>query len=244
MFYSHTQAEVLSSMEDMKNMLNGLRRTRSALSLRSVASFAPSVKTKEALKQLCRDLYRGGVTADNIRDRKDQAVTFFQHLNAPTADNLVIPQTAGSVAIVQPLVERQKGKGRNPALRIESTSLRGITGPVLRVAAAMGLKQSVQPLLEAGTTIKASRSNDEATLLNTAASNGNVGMVRQLLENGENIEGRRSDDGPTPLLTAARHGHTELVRLLLEKGANIEAFRSSGGSTPLHTAGIMDIQTW
>ena len=95
MFYSHTQAEVLSSMEDMKNMLNGLHRRHSALSLRSVASFSPS-----ALKQLCRDIYRAGVTADVIRDRKDQAVILFQHPTAPPVDNSGVPQTVGSVAIV------------------------------------------------------------------------------------------------------------------------------------------------
>jgi len=55
-FYSYSIAE-------MKNLINGLRRKHSAFSLYSVASFAPSVNTKEAMKQLCKHLYRAGVTA-------------------------------------------------------------------------------------------------------------------------------------------------------------------------------------
>ena len=50
-------AEVLRKMVEMqKLLLNGLRRTNSALSLRSIASSAPSIKTKEAMKQLCKQL--------------------------------------------------------------------------------------------------------------------------------------------------------------------------------------------
>ena len=47
---------------EMKNLQN------STLSLRSVPSFAPSIKTNEAMKQLCGDLYRVGV---------DKAVAIF-----------------------------------------------------------------------------------------------------------------------------------------------------------------------
>jgi len=201
---------MLSSMEEMKNLINGLRRKHSVLSLRSVASFAPSVKTKEAMKQLCRDLYKAGITADTIRDRKDQAVAAFQDPNAPPVDNQDVPQTAV-------MEERQKGKGRSQNLGIDSASFRGLTVPVLRLAAAMGLKPSVQSLLD-------------------AASNGSTDVVRQLLEKGGNIEARRSDNGSTPLLIAARCGHTEVVRLLLDKGADIEATRSDYGSTPLDSA--------
>ena len=236
MFYSHTQAEVLSSMEDMKNMLNGLRRRHSVLSLRSVASFAPSVKTKEAMKQLCRDLYRAGVTADVIRDRKDQAVTLFQHPAAPPMDNLGVPRPAGSVAILhgeEPLEERQKGKGRNPTSGTNSTPFRG---SALHVAAAIGFRQGVQLLLANGAYIEATRSDDGSTPLDTAAFNGHTEVVRLLLEKGANIEATRSNDGSTPLHTAAYNGHIGMVRLLLEKGANIEATTSDTGLTPLDGA--------
>jgi len=218
-FYScsHTslgfETEVLSSMEGMKHLINGLRHKHSALSLRSVASFAPSVKTKEAMKQLCKDLYRAGITADTIRDRKDQAVAAFQDPNAPPVDNQDVPQTAV-------LEKRQKGKGRSQNLGIDSASFRGLTVPVLRLAAAMGLKQKL----------------GEETSLQIAAFYGHLEVVRQLLEKGENIEARRSDNGSTPLLTAARCGHTEVVRLLLEKGAKIDAANNINGGTPLDSA--------
>ena len=64
-------------IEEMENLLaDGLRRKHSALSLRSVASLAPSIKTKEAMKELCKHLYRAGVKADVIRDRKTKPLPF------------------------------------------------------------------------------------------------------------------------------------------------------------------------
>jgi len=97
------------SMEEMKNLINGLRRKQSAFSLRSVASFAPSVNTKEAMKQLCKHLYKAGVTGDTIRGREAQAVTLFQDQNLPPVDNQEVPQTTV-------LEEQQKGKGRSQTL--------------------------------------------------------------------------------------------------------------------------------
>jgi len=84
-------------------------------------------------------------------------VTLFQSPDTPPMDNQKVPQAAGPVAIVhgeQLIEERQKGKNRNLTLRIASTSFRGITGPVLRVASAMGLKQKVQLLPEDGASIE------------------------------------------------------------------------------------------
>ena len=93
---------MLSSIEEMKNLLlSGLRRKNSTLSLRSVASFAPSIKTKEAMKQFCRDLYRAGVRADKIQGRKDQAVAIFQDPDPSPVVNQDVPQTVGPVIIVQ-----------------------------------------------------------------------------------------------------------------------------------------------
>ena len=249
------EPEVLNSMGEMKNLINGLRRKHSALSLRSVASFAPSVKTKDAMKQLCRDLYRVGITADIIRDRKDQAVAAFRHPNTSSGVNQEVPHTESSVTQSQELLEgRRKGKGRGPALGIDSTSFRGLTGPMLRLAAAMCLKgpflgeatpldtgisnghtDVVRQLLEKGESIEARRSYNGATLLDTAASNGHVDVVRLLLEKGANID-TRSDDGATPLTSAAYNDQIDVVKLLLENGANIEAMRDDTGSTPLDIA--------
>ena len=227
---SHTQAEVLSSMEDMKIALDGLRHRHS--SIHSTASFAPNIETKEAMDELCRDLHRAGVTADIIRERKGHAVAAFQYPNAPPVVNQEAPQTTGSVAIVHGerlLKEPGKGKSRNPTLGADSTSSTGID-----------LKRTVQFFTTGQHKYEVTKSNansahDKTTLLHSAASDGHIDVVRQLLEQRENVEARRSD-GSTPLHIATRRGHTGVVRLLLEQGANTEAKTTSHGQTPLDTA--------
>ena len=205
----------------------------STLSMHSIASIAPNIETKEAMKELCRDLHRAGVTADIIRERKGHAVAAFQYPKAPLVVNQEVPQTTGSVAIVYDknlLEERGKGKSLNPTFRVDSTS-----------STAIRPKQRVQLLSESSISVAITRSEANSTqgtgtLLHNAASHGRIDVVRQLLEQGENIEARRGDNGSTPLHTAARGGHTEVVRLLLERGANIEAMTTSHGATPLDSA--------
>jgi len=89
-------------MEEIKAMLpKGLHRSNSTSSLRSVASFAPSVNSKEAWKQLCRDPHRVGVTADMIRERKDQIVNLFQGSKPPVVveETLQIQSTESSTRL-------------------------------------------------------------------------------------------------------------------------------------------------
>jgi len=226
------QAELLSSMEEMKSLfLNGLRRQNSTLSLRSMASFAPSLKTKEAMKQLCKNIYKSGIKADMIQNREDQVVALLQYPNtAPVA-------TANQGEDLSQ--ERHKSKPGNPPSGIRSTGL--IPEAALHAAAAMGYKQGVKLLLASGVDIEVTRSKaygavGEGTPLDTAAHFGRIDIVTLLLEKGANIEATKSDHGSTPLNTAASLGHTDVARLLLEKGANIEATRSDNGSTPLDSA--------
>ena len=222
-------------MEDMKIVLNGLRRRHSTLSMHSTASFAPNIETKEAMKELCRDLHRAGVTADIIRERKGHAVAAFQYPNAPPVVNQEVLQTTGPVAIVHGerlLKECGKGKSRNPTLGADSTSSTGIDP-----------KQTVQFFTTRQHKYEVIKSNansahGQGTPLHSAAFYGHIDVVRQLLEQGENIEARRSDNGSTPFHIAARRGHTEVVGLLLEMGANIEAMTTPHGQTPLDSAAL------
>ena len=236
-FYScsTTHSELLSSMDEMKSLLNGLRRKHSTLSLHSVASsFAPSVKTKEAMKQLCKHLYRAGVTADMIRKREAHAVAVFKYPNVPPVVSQQIPQTLDPVVHGDELLEEREPKEKSRIIRlgINSTPARG---SALHMAAAIGSRQRVELLLANGANIEALRSDHGGTPLDSAAYNGHTDVVRLLLEKGANIEAMRSDNGGTPLNSAAYNGHLDVVRLLLEKGANIDATKSDG-STALETA--------
>ncbi|RPB19318.1 hypothetical protein L211DRAFT_638752 [Terfezia boudieri ATCC MYA-4762] len=131
------QADLLSSMEEIKQyFLAGLRRKNSTMSLQSNSSFAPSVKTKGAMKQLCKHLYKAGVRADMIRDREDQAAAFFQSQYTP---QVIIPQTAGSEFQNEELLEEEIQKGKSK--RITAREL------LLNMAAATGFRQGVQLLL-------------------------------------------------------------------------------------------------
>ena len=218
---TYTHFELLSSMDEMKSLLmDGLRRKHSTLSLHSVASsFAPSVRTKEAMKQLCKHLYKAGVTADMIRNREAHAVAVFQYPNVPPVASQEISQTPGPVVHGDELLaERQIRKSGIRTSRINSTPVRGTA---LHVAAAIGFRQGVQLLLANGANIEAMRGDNESTPLDTAVWNGHTDVVRLLLEKGANIEAiRTTGSGATPLDSAACRGHTDVVRLLLEKGAN------------------------
>ncbi|KAF8435887.1 ankyrin repeat-containing domain protein [Terfezia claveryi] len=219
------QAELLSSIEEIKNhFLAGLRRKNSTMSLQSNSSFAPSVKTKEAMKRLCKNLYKAGVRADMIRDREDQAAAFFQSQNTPP---VVVPQIASSeVQKEEPLEENEKGKNKRITTRRR----------LLNMAAATGFRQGIQLLLWNVENTETVLNAFKISPLDIAAGAGRTEVVRLLLEKGANIETTRSSDGSTALDTAAYFGHAGVVRLLLEKGANIEATRSSDGSTALQTA--------
>ncbi|KAF8421368.1 hypothetical protein EV426DRAFT_197025 [Tirmania nivea] len=144
-----------AEMLEMKGLFLRRKNSSSGLSLRSVASFAPSVHTKEAMKELCRQIYRAGVPAKIIQDRKDKAVAVFQNPNTSLVVDQDFPQTAGSVVHDEALSEEQhKGKRRSATLRSDSTSFRA---SALHAAAAKGFKQEVQVLLANGTNIEATR---------------------------------------------------------------------------------------
>jgi len=235
-FYSSTHAE----MREIKSLLLGLRRKNSTLSFRSIASSVPSVKTKEAMKQLCKILHKAGVRGDMIQGREDLAVGVFQNQNAPPVVNQEVSQIAGSVADDEELsAERQKSGGGHPASRINWTSLGKLRGQALHAATALGLTKAVQILLDSGADMEVQvyPATGVGTPLDTAAFYGRIEVVRLLLEKGANIDTTKSTfAGVTPLVSAAYNGHTDVMRLLLQKGASIEATTSDYITTPLDTA--------
>ncbi|RPB18681.1 hypothetical protein L211DRAFT_692424 [Terfezia boudieri ATCC MYA-4762] len=187
------QAELLSSMEEIKqHFLAGLRRKNSTMSLQSNSSFAPSVKTKEAMKQLCKHLYKAGVRADMIRNREDQAAAFFQSQNIPLVN---IPQRTGSEVKNEELLEEEKEKGKSK--RITAREL------LLNMAAATGFRQGVQLLLGNVANVETVPNVFGLLPLDTAAREGRTDVVRMLLEAGANIEATSSNSGATTLNLAA-----------------------------------------
>ncbi|KAF8428560.1 hypothetical protein EV426DRAFT_714045 [Tirmania nivea] len=191
-----------------KNLIiaNGLRRKHSALPLRSTASFAPSVKTKEATQQLYKHLYRAGVAADNSRSR-GSSLALFQYLNVPLVLNQKASQTASSVVHGEALVEeQQKGKDRNPNLSTLFGSVLDDEGTTLGIAAFYRHIDVVRLLLENGESIEATRSDNGAITPDTAAYHEHTDVVRLLLEKGANIEAA-SSNGSTALYIASWRGH-------------------------------------
>ena len=173
-------------MDEVKNLINGLRRKHSTLSLHSVApSFAPIVRTKDAMKQLCKHLYRAGVTADMIRHREAHAVAAIQYTNGPPVVSQEISQTVGPVIHGDELLEeQQKRKSENGSSRINQIQFRVMA---LHRAAAIGFTQAVQLLLASGINIEVTylRYGNESTPVDTAAWNGHTDVVRLLLEKGD-----------------------------------------------------------
>ena len=68
-------------MQAQLNYLVGLHRTKSTVSINSVTSFAGSTKTKGAFKRLCQDLYKVGVKAEMIEEKKSEILNIFQSQN-------------------------------------------------------------------------------------------------------------------------------------------------------------------
>jgi ankyrin repeat protein len=105
--------------------------------------------------------------------------------------------------------------------------------PKLQIAASLGLKETMNALLEGGADIEA-RSSDGWTALSSAAWNGQEDVIELLLKHGADIEAK-NDAGWTALALACRNEHLGAVQKLLTKGADIET-RNYKRWTPLLSA--------
>ena len=154
-----------------------------------------------------------GVTADNIREGKDQIVDLFQGSSPPVVveETLEVQDTEGSTSLEgsasnDPSKDAKTGKKkRNLSFNINWTPLNALTRP----------------------------------LLIAAAKSGGVNAVRLRLDVVGDI-GYKDKDHCTALVWAAPKGHTEVVKLLLAKGAKLRPLRALGQqrSTLRHTMDI------
>ena len=66
----------------------GLHRTTSRASIDSITSFAASINTKKAFKTFCKDLYKIGVTAEVINQKRDEILNIFNPQNKIDDNNI------------------------------------------------------------------------------------------------------------------------------------------------------------
>ena len=207
-------------MREIRGMLLGLHRTNSRVSLHSLTSFAGSINTKKAYKEVFQSLYRVGVTGEVLKQKKREILKIFgaQDSSIQIDDNTIEDQN--QFPIEDDLEEN-----------------------ILHTAAYGGYDDTVQPLHMRSDSIEATDKDIESslhttplhtTLLRSAVQDGDTDMVKCLLENGTSIEAI-DEDNNTPLHLAAWNGHTGVVELLLGKGALIEALNKNK-DTPLHLA--------
>ena len=65
-----------------------MHRSTSRASIDSITSFAGSINTKKAFKTFCKDLYKIGVTAEVINQRKDEILEIFKPQNTTIGDQI------------------------------------------------------------------------------------------------------------------------------------------------------------
>ncbi|KAJ5699161.1 hypothetical protein N7493_012069 [Penicillium malachiteum] len=124
---------------------------------------------------------------------------------------------AGHAEVVKFLLERIDSKGRDYVSYLR----------LLASAAAVGLEESVQELIEVGGYNKTKLNGKNLPIhacfhpLDIAVQRGHTGVVRILLDHGADPtmgdQGRRN----TPLFVAIKKGHLDVVRVLLDRGANV-----------------------
>ncbi len=102
----------------------------------------------------------------------------------------------------------------------------------LHWSARRGDVETVQLLLYAGASVRATTRLGAYTPLLMAAQMGHARVVAALLEGGAAVDAATST-GVTPLHMAAASGNVEAVTLLLDHGAKVDARETAAGQTPL-----------
>lgn len=107
----------------------------------------------------------------------------------------------------------------------------------LHAAAAGGVAEIVQMLLDAGAAVSA-KSDNEETPLHLAAASGAYGAAEALVNASADLGAARLEDEHTPLFLAVLQGRARLTKLLVERGASLTADHRRDGMTPAHMAVI------
>ena len=131
------------------------------------------------------------------------------------------------------LIDKNDIKGMNQLLLIENVDV-NVTGGIgwtpLLHACRCGAEQMIQPLLDAGASIKAKH----WTPLHLASRYGTEQMIQPLLDAGDNVNAVNCD-GETPLHLVCRYGTEQMVKILLGAGADVYA-KDNFDRTVLHFA--------
>ena len=123
---------------------------------------------------------------------------------------------------------------------LTATSSKGAPQPSsisLQSAAAGGLENAVQQLLDSGISVNSWEKYEKGTALCLAAANGHVSLVKLLLQRGADINLQPDYYTHSPLDAAAKSGHLPVVRALLhaQPPASIAVKADSYGN-PLESA--------
>lgn len=113
----------------------------------------------------------------------------------------------------------------------------------LSLACALGSREIINALLDAGAAIDFQRMDDESkpihnTALTSAARHGHLDICKLLIEHGANTNPQNPNNF-TPLHAAAWNGNAEIIKILIAHGAQIDVHDATG-ITPLHRALISD----
>lgn len=143
-----------------------------------------------------------------------------------------LTNTAGGGGMAPLMIATYMGKTRV----IELLLANGATLDVF-AAAALGMTDAIQTLLDADPTLVSLYSPDGWTALHLAAHFGQTEAARMLIAHGASTTLRSRNEMDNHPLHAACAGHPsrELIELLLDSGAEVNALQH-GGFTPLHEA--------
>ena len=192
----HT-AQLTEIQEQLGQIFAGAPRGPVA-SLNSVASFALRIGSspKEAWNELCRELHSNGITAEMLKEKKEEIFKLCRRASVPN-------NTKSDEAVKGPEMKQK-------ATKTARTPLGDVVGLLLQPARNFRAGLAVKRLVSKS-DLDAKNTAGE-TALHVAASQGRTDLVKVLLEKGAAIDPVTSKNW-TALHVAAANGHLEVVKV-------------------------------